>query len=138
MFSCLLNRLEEKPGSKWKPQLSSFQFQTLLQNLTAVKIRATFGENGEVLPLFLCYDLYSLSQHIAFLKSCLRPLKDELLFRSRVPGQRASPVCSAWKRRPSPLGSDVQLSTGIRGRVLRAVLSGLQTQEPCRRSLQPL
>ncbi|XP_026230068.1 laminin subunit gamma-2 [Anabas testudineus] len=39
-------RLDEKSGSKWRPQLSTFQFQTLLQNLDAVKIRATFGENG--------------------------------------------------------------------------------------------
>ncbi|XP_035025549.1 laminin subunit gamma-2 [Hippoglossus stenolepis] len=39
-------RLDEQPGSRWRPQVSSFQFQKLLQNLTAVKIRATFGENG--------------------------------------------------------------------------------------------
>ncbi|XP_069578926.1 laminin subunit gamma-2 [Brachyistius frenatus] len=39
-------RLDEQPGSRWRPQLSSVQFQTLLQNLTAVRIRATFGENG--------------------------------------------------------------------------------------------
>ncbi|KAG7526661.1 hypothetical protein JOB18_043597 [Solea senegalensis] len=32
--------------SRWRPQLSSLQFQTLLQNLTDIKIRATFGENG--------------------------------------------------------------------------------------------
>ncbi|XP_035989424.1 laminin subunit gamma-2 [Fundulus heteroclitus] len=38
-------RLDEQL-SKWRPQLSSFQFQKLLQNLTAIKIRATFGENG--------------------------------------------------------------------------------------------
>ncbi|XP_059201303.1 laminin subunit gamma-2 [Centropristis striata] len=39
-------RLDEQPSSRWRPQLSSSQFQTLLQNLTAIKIRATFGENG--------------------------------------------------------------------------------------------
>ncbi|KAG7222915.1 hypothetical protein INR49_015981 [Caranx melampygus] len=39
-------RLDEQPSSRWRPQLSSFQFQKLLQNLTAIKIRATFGENG--------------------------------------------------------------------------------------------
>ncbi|KAK2822902.1 hypothetical protein Q5P01_022967 [Channa striata] len=39
-------RLDEQPSSKWRPQLSSAHFQTLLQNLTAIKIRATFGENG--------------------------------------------------------------------------------------------
>ncbi|PWA31086.1 hypothetical protein CCH79_00019986 [Gambusia affinis] len=38
-------RLEEKL-SMWKPQLSSFEFQKLLQNLTAIKIRATFGKDG--------------------------------------------------------------------------------------------
>lgn len=45
-----MNRLDEQHGSRWRPRLSSFDFQTLLQNLTAIKIRATFGENGE-LPL---------------------------------------------------------------------------------------
>lgn len=44
---CLLNRLDEKPDSRWRPPISSIQFQRLLQNITAVKIRATFGENGE-------------------------------------------------------------------------------------------
>ncbi|XP_070701477.1 laminin subunit gamma-2 [Pempheris klunzingeri] len=39
-------RLDERPGSRWRPQLSSYQFQTLLQNITSIKIRATFGENG--------------------------------------------------------------------------------------------
>ncbi|XP_028831620.1 laminin subunit gamma-1 [Denticeps clupeoides] len=39
-------RLDERPGSKWRPQLSSQQFQTLLSNLTAIKIRGTFGENS--------------------------------------------------------------------------------------------
>ncbi|XP_068605004.1 laminin subunit gamma-2 [Brachionichthys hirsutus] len=39
-------RLDERPGSKWSPQLSPFQFQTLLQNLTALKIRTTYGEDG--------------------------------------------------------------------------------------------
>uniref|UniRef100_A0A8D0APG7 Laminin subunit gamma 2 n=1 Tax=Sander lucioperca TaxID=283035 RepID=A0A8D0APG7_SANLU len=39
-------RLDEGPGSRWRPQLSSTQFQTLLQNLTAIKIRATFGQDG--------------------------------------------------------------------------------------------
>lgn len=36
-------RLEQ---SQWSPQLSSFMFQKLLQNLTAIKIRATFGHSG--------------------------------------------------------------------------------------------
>ncbi|XP_054623821.1 laminin subunit gamma-2 [Dunckerocampus dactyliophorus] len=39
-------RLDEKPGSRWRPQLSRLQFQTLLQNLSAIKIRATFGNRG--------------------------------------------------------------------------------------------
>ncbi|KAI3375169.1 hypothetical protein L3Q82_021076, partial [Scortum barcoo] len=39
-------RLDEQPDSRWRPQVSSLQFQMLLQNLTAIKIRATFGENG--------------------------------------------------------------------------------------------
>ncbi|KAJ8270241.1 hypothetical protein GJAV_G00112020 [Gymnothorax javanicus] len=39
-------RLDEKAGSKWHPQLGSVEFQKLLQNLTAIKIRGTFGENG--------------------------------------------------------------------------------------------
>lgn len=39
-------RLDEQPDSRWRPRISSLQFQKLLQNLTAIKIRATFGENG--------------------------------------------------------------------------------------------
>ncbi|KAF5900958.1 laminin subunit gamma-2-like, partial [Clarias magur] len=39
-------RLDEQPSSKWKPQLSAQAFQTLLSNLTAIKIRVTFGEGG--------------------------------------------------------------------------------------------
>lgn len=39
-------RLDERPDSRWKPQISSLQFQKLLQNVTAIKIRATFGDNG--------------------------------------------------------------------------------------------
>ncbi|XP_074544216.1 laminin subunit gamma-2 [Halichoeres trimaculatus] len=39
-------RLDEAPSSRWRPQISALQFQTLLQNLTTIKIRATFGENG--------------------------------------------------------------------------------------------
>nr|XP_061795383.1 laminin subunit gamma-2-like [Nerophis lumbriciformis] len=39
-------RLDEQPGSKWRPKLTPFQFQTLLQNLSAIKIRATFGDRG--------------------------------------------------------------------------------------------
>ncbi|XP_029930375.1 laminin subunit gamma-2 [Myripristis murdjan] len=39
-------RLDERLSCRWRPQLSSLQFQMLLQNLTAIKIRATFGENG--------------------------------------------------------------------------------------------
>ncbi|XP_017541872.1 laminin subunit gamma-2 [Pygocentrus nattereri] len=39
-------KLDEQPDSKWKPQLSSTEFQTLLSDLAAIKIRATFGENG--------------------------------------------------------------------------------------------
>ncbi|XP_061695362.1 laminin subunit gamma-2 isoform X2 [Syngnathoides biaculeatus] len=39
-------RLDEQPGSRWRPQLTRFQFQTLLQNLSAIKIRATFGDRG--------------------------------------------------------------------------------------------
>ncbi|KAM4605768.1 laminin subunit gamma-2 [Polymixia lowei] len=39
-------RLDEQPSSRWRPHLSPVQFQMLLQNLTAIKIRGTFGENG--------------------------------------------------------------------------------------------
>lgn len=44
----LLNRLDQQPGSGWRPPLSPFQFQKLLQNLTAIRIRTTFGEAGEL------------------------------------------------------------------------------------------
>lgn len=54
MYISVHKRLDEQPGSKWKPQLSSTEFQTLLSNLTAIKIRGTFGENGEYLISVLC------------------------------------------------------------------------------------
>ncbi|NWX38195.1 LAMC2 protein, partial [Notiomystis cincta] len=37
-------RLDEDPSSKWSPRLSHFEFRRLLGNLTALQIRATFGE----------------------------------------------------------------------------------------------
>lgn len=39
-------RLNEQPGNRWRPQLSQAEFQRLLSDLTAIKIRATFGEDG--------------------------------------------------------------------------------------------
>ncbi|KAM5239301.1 laminin subunit gamma-2 [Ctenodactylus gundi] len=37
-------RLNEHPSSNWSPQLSYFEFRRLLRNLTALRIRATYGE----------------------------------------------------------------------------------------------
>ncbi|XP_007450197.1 PREDICTED: laminin subunit gamma-2 [Lipotes vexillifer] len=37
-------RLNENPSSNWSPQLSYFEFRRLLRNLTALRIRATYGE----------------------------------------------------------------------------------------------
>lgn len=37
-------RLSEHPSSHWSPQLSYFEFRRLLRNLTALRIRATYGE----------------------------------------------------------------------------------------------
>lgn len=37
-------RLNEHPGSPWSPQLSYFEYRRLLRNLTALRIRATYGE----------------------------------------------------------------------------------------------
>ncbi|NXA11943.1 LAMC2 protein, partial [Sapayoa aenigma] len=37
-------RLDEHPSSKWSPRLNHFEFHRLLGNLTALWIRATFGE----------------------------------------------------------------------------------------------
>ncbi|XP_027790818.2 laminin subunit gamma-2 [Marmota flaviventris] len=37
-------RLNEHPSSNWSPQLSYFEFRRLLRNLTALQIRATYGE----------------------------------------------------------------------------------------------
>nr|XP_023674845.1 laminin subunit gamma-2-like [Paramormyrops kingsleyae] len=39
-------RLDESPVSKWQPTLTSLQFQILLQNVTAIKIRGTFGRRS--------------------------------------------------------------------------------------------
>lgn len=37
-------RLDEHPSSQWSPRLNHFEFRRLLGNLTALWIRATFGE----------------------------------------------------------------------------------------------
>lgn len=37
-------RLNEHPSSQWSPQLSYFEYRRLLRNLTALLIRATYGE----------------------------------------------------------------------------------------------
>ncbi|XP_068546498.1 laminin subunit gamma-2 [Anas acuta] len=37
-------RLDEHPSSKWSPRLNYFEYRRLLGNLTALRIRATFGE----------------------------------------------------------------------------------------------
>ncbi|KAF4018642.1 hypothetical protein G4228_010088 [Cervus hanglu yarkandensis] len=37
-------RLNEHPSSNWRPQLSYFEYRRLLRNLTALRIRATYGE----------------------------------------------------------------------------------------------
>uniref|UniRef100_K7B714 Laminin subunit gamma-2 n=1 Tax=Pan troglodytes TaxID=9598 RepID=K7B714_PANTR len=37
-------RLNEHPSSNWSPQLSYFEYRRLLRNLTALRIRATYGE----------------------------------------------------------------------------------------------
>ncbi|NXO00628.1 LAMC2 protein, partial [Rhinopomastus cyanomelas] len=37
-------RLDEQPSSQWSPRLNMFEYRRLLGNLTALRIRATFGE----------------------------------------------------------------------------------------------
>lgn len=37
-------RLDEHSSSKWSPRLNHFEYRRLLGNLTALWIRATFGE----------------------------------------------------------------------------------------------
>uniref|UniRef100_A0A8D0GBE9 Laminin subunit gamma 2 n=1 Tax=Sphenodon punctatus TaxID=8508 RepID=A0A8D0GBE9_SPHPU len=39
-------RLDEHPTSNWHPKLSQFEFRRLLGNLTALGIRATYGESS--------------------------------------------------------------------------------------------
>ena len=39
-----MGRLDEHPSSKWSPRLNHFEYRRLLGNLTALWIRATFGE----------------------------------------------------------------------------------------------
>lgn len=39
-----VHRLDEHPSSKWSPRLNYFEYRRLLGNLTALWIRATFGE----------------------------------------------------------------------------------------------
>lgn len=39
-------RLHEATDYPWRPSLSPFEFQKLLQNLTAIKIRGTYSEKS--------------------------------------------------------------------------------------------
>ncbi|KAL6041036.1 hypothetical protein STEG23_019176, partial [Scotinomys teguina] len=54
-------RLNEHPSSLWSPQLSYFEYRRLLRNLTALLIRATYGEyrdcySGDENPDIECAD----------------------------------------------------------------------------------
>ncbi|PNJ53691.1 LAMC2 isoform 3 [Pongo abelii] len=54
-------RLNEHPSSNWSPQLSYFEYRRLLRNLTALRIRATYGEyrdcySGDENPDIECAD----------------------------------------------------------------------------------
>lgn len=40
-------RLHGVTSYPWRPQLSSFEFQRLLHNLTAIKIRGTYNKNSK-------------------------------------------------------------------------------------------
>lgn len=40
-------RLHENPSYQWTPTLSNFDFMSILQNLTAIKIRGTYNKGGE-------------------------------------------------------------------------------------------
>ncbi|KPJ00552.1 Laminin subunit gamma-1 [Papilio xuthus] len=40
-------RLHEDPRYGWTPTLSNFEFMSILQNLTAIKIRGTYNKGGE-------------------------------------------------------------------------------------------
>ncbi|XP_029381415.1 laminin subunit gamma-2 isoform X1 [Echeneis naucrates] len=88
-------RLDEQPGSRWRPQLSSLQFQKLLQNLTAIKIRATFGEKGR--GYLDNVELVSARRGVGVLarwvQTCSCPAGYEGEFCER---------CSAGFRRPTP------------------------------------
>ena len=44
LLPSLTGRLDEQPSSKWSPRLNHFEYRRLLGNLTALWIRATFGE----------------------------------------------------------------------------------------------
>ena len=69
VFPMSLFRLDERPSSKWRPQLSQLQFQSLLHNLTAIKIRTTFGEDGQYWFFWFGFDS---SMSNAWTRSTLR------------------------------------------------------------------
>uniref|UniRef100_A0A3P8WC86 Laminin, gamma 2 n=1 Tax=Cynoglossus semilaevis TaxID=244447 RepID=A0A3P8WC86_CYNSE len=96
-------RLDEQPSSRWRPQLSSLQFQTLLQNLTAIKIRATFGEKGRAYldNVHLTSAQRSNGVPAAWVRTCICPKGYEgefcqhcsAGFRRRVPADGAFSTC---------------------------------------------
>lgn len=100
-LSCTL-RLDEQPGSPWTPQLTPFQFQTLLQNLSTVLIRATFGENGEKSPKTV-----GMEHRLNFI------LIGGCLPRTRLPGQRAADISPTRGGHTCPLGPDLQLPSWV-------------------------
>lgn len=47
-------RLNEHPNYQWTPRINSQDFITILANLTAIKIRATYSSGGNFIGFFYC------------------------------------------------------------------------------------
>lgn len=109
LIFCLMSRLDEQPGSSWRPQLSSLQFQRLLQNLTAIKLRATFGENGQLPSFFHCLYLHLSRKWILIAPSLVLAGRGYLDDVQLVSAQRGGGVPARWVQTCScPLGHEGQ------------------------------
>ncbi|KAF1595985.1 UNVERIFIED_CONTAM: Laminin subunit gamma-2, partial [Eudyptes robustus] len=84
-------RLDEHPSSKWSPRLNHFEYRRLLGNLTALWIRATFGEysTGYIDNITLVSAQPITGVHAPWVESCECPAGYQGQFCERcAPGYR--------------------------------------------------
>ncbi|XP_012969728.3 laminin subunit gamma-2 isoform X2 [Mesocricetus auratus] len=91
-------RLNEHPSSRWSPQLSYFEYRRLLRNLTALLIRATYGEysTGYIDNVTLVSARPVSGAPAPWVEHCVCP--------AGYKGQFCQDCASGYKREPARLG----------------------------------